>query len=99
MPARASRYVGKEIVDKYYHERAEAILSPVCKFLTLHNRPYQTRALVGDAANELLKLADKEMIELIVMGSHGHGRVLTALIGSVAQKVLSRCKVPVLVVR
>jgi nucleotide-binding universal stress UspA family protein len=35
----------------------------------------------------------------VVMGTHGHTALGNAVLGSVAQGVLARCKVPVLLVR
>jgi len=43
--------------------------------------------------------ADKRHCDLIVMGSHGHGGFVDALIGSTARRVVRRSKKPVLVVR
>ena len=37
-------------------------------------------------------------IELVVVGSHGHGAVFNIIAGSVTQALLHRAKVPVLVV-
>ena len=47
----------------------------------------------------VLKQADKRNCDLIVMGSHGHGVIEEAIIGSTARKVVRRAKKPVLVVR
>lgn len=49
--------------------------------------------------DEILKAAARCQCDLIVMGSHGHGGMRGALIGSVAQKVLTKATVPVMVIR
>ena len=36
---------------------------------------------------------------MIVMGTHGHGVIGRALMGSVAQNVVSECDMPVLLVK
>jgi nucleotide-binding universal stress UspA family protein len=36
---------------------------------------------------------------LIVMGSHGHSSLGNVVLGSVANRVLARCKTPVLLIR
>ena len=33
------------------------------------------------------------------MGSHGHGNLASLVMGSVAMKVMARCKTPLLIVR
>jgi len=51
----------------------------------------------GNLAMALLGLAEPE--DLIVLGSHGHGRFVGALIGSVSQRVVSHAECPVVIVR
>ena len=47
----------------------------------------------------VIETADAEGCDLIVMGSHGHRGVKALILGSVAQKVLTHAKVPVLIVK
>ena len=47
----------------------------------------------------ILETAQAEGCDLIVMGSHGRKGVQALILGSVAQKVLTHAKVPVLVVK
>ena len=53
----------------------------------------------GNPVQQILKVADERDCDLIVMGTHGHGVLEEALIGSTAKKVIRRSKKPVLVVR
>jgi nucleotide-binding universal stress UspA family protein len=99
VPARAASAVGREIVQGFYRTNAEAVLAPVSKFLERHNIAYKTKFVVGHAAEEILNAAKSGAVDLIVMGSHGHGTFGSLLLGSVAQKVLSTSHVPVLIVR
>ena len=48
---------------------------------------------------EILRYAQDESVDLIVMGTHGRGLVAHALIGSVAERVVRRAPCPVLTVR
>jgi nucleotide-binding universal stress UspA family protein len=48
---------------------------------------------------EILRYAQDESIDLIVMGTHGRGFVAHALIGSIAERVVRRAPCPVLTVR
>ena len=57
---------------------------------------------IGNPWEEILKVAESEDVSLIVMGSHGCGRLsceLEKLIGSTTENVVRYAKKPVLVVR
>jgi nucleotide-binding universal stress UspA family protein len=52
----------------------------------------------GDPVKTILKQAERLDAELIVVGSHGHGMMFDALVGSVSAGILRKSTVPVLVV-
>jgi len=52
----------------------------------------------GYPANTILEKADEFDCDLIVMGTHGKGRITHAFLGSVAEKVLRRSRRPVFTV-
>ena len=53
----------------------------------------------GNPVEQILKQADEKKCDLIVMGTHGHGTLADAMMGSTARRVLRRSQKPVLVVR
>ncbi len=53
----------------------------------------------GDPANEIVKYADKNQMDLIVIGSRGLGQVKGLLMGSVSRKVCNMTKVNCLIVK
>lgn len=55
--------------------------------------------LEGNPADEIVNFAEKNDVELIVMGTLGKSGVQRFLLGSVAENVVRHSKVPVLVVR
>ena len=55
--------------------------------------------LEGSPAVEIINFAEKNDIDLIVMGSHGNSAIQRFLIGSVVEKVIKHSKIDVLVVR
>ena len=99
LPPRARAALGKETVDNYYAEEGEKVLGPVAKFLKRHGIDAQTSFKVGHAGELIAKTADQGDFDLLVMGSHGHGSLMTLVMGSVATQVLAHCTVPVLLVR
>lgn len=58
----------------------------------------ERHVLEGAPADELLALAGRVGADLIVMGARSHSAVARAILGSVAQSVTERAKVPVLLV-
>lgn len=64
-----------------------------------HGVQASTRLLVGDAVDEIVAYADTEDVDMIVVGSRGHGALASALLGSVSRGVLSESKRPVMIVR
>ena len=58
-----------------------------------------TALLRGPAVRELTAIADEQDVDLIVIGSRGHGALTTALLGSVSLGVLRHTQRPVPIVR
>ena len=60
----------------------------------------ETTALLlqGPTVETLVEEAAKLQAALIVLGSHGHGAVYDLLVGSVAEGVVRRSKIPVLLI-
>jgi nucleotide-binding universal stress UspA family protein len=54
---------------------------------------------VGDPADTIVARATGWNADLIVMGTHGRSAIGSLLLGSVAQKVLQRASVPVMLVK
>lgn len=53
----------------------------------------------GNPSLHILKYIDQYAIDLVVMGTHGHGPFTGAILGSVSQKILTAAKCPVMVVK
>jgi nucleotide-binding universal stress UspA family protein len=58
-----------------------------------------TLLVEGPPARALIERSRSGEFDLIVMGSHGHGRLHNTLLGCVSQKVLSASPIPVLLTR
>jgi nucleotide-binding universal stress UspA family protein len=99
LPPRVRSAVGAEIVQGFQQEEAEKVLTPIRRFLDKHDIRYRCEWTVGPAAEQILKTARKARAHMIVMGTHGHGLLGRALMGSVAQKVVTDADIPVLLVK
>ena len=53
----------------------------------------------GQAADVILRVAEEQHCDLIVMGSRGHRQLTDRLLGSVSQRVVAHASVPVLIVK
>ena len=89
---------GRDAVDRYYREESEAALEVARKVLGEAGVPCKPVWMVGDVATELEAYARRHGIDLVVMGSHGHGALANVVLGSVATKCLAALSVPVLVI-
>jgi nucleotide-binding universal stress UspA family protein len=59
---------------------------------------FQKRRVSGDPATEILKTIDSEGINLVIMGTHGRKGLDHTIFGSVAENVMKKSPVPVLVI-
>jgi len=80
-------------------EAANEQLRQVAKECTDGVEDVKAFSRTGIPAQEIVKLADEESVDLIVMGTHGWTGIRHILLGSVAERVLKKTKCPVLVVR
>ena len=66
----------------------------------LRSAGHEVTALLvqGPTVQTILKEADKVGAEVIVVGSHGRGKLFDLVVGSVSAGVIRKAKVPVLVV-
>lgn len=61
--------------------------------------PCEYLLLEGDPATEIVRAAEDENAEMIVLGTHGRTRLARLLMGSVAEQVVRRSPCPVLIVK
>jgi glycine betaine transporter len=61
--------------------------------------PQESRVGVGKPAEEILRVAREEAVDLIVMGTHGHTGLRHLLLGSVAEEVTRHAPCPVFTIR
>ncbi len=57
--------------------------------------PFEHRLAIGDPASEIVRIAEEEHVDLIVMGTHGRTGLRRLLMGSIAEAVVRRAPCPV----
>ncbi len=98
LPVATGPYLVPYPCEDELERTAEALLERFER-LVPEDVPVSTVVRRGHAATAILDRVRDGEHDLVVMGSHGYGPVLTLLLGSVSQAVLERSPVPVLVVR
>lgn len=85
----------------YEAQRAWAQTAIEGRVAALHAAGLTARGLVrtGVPADEIVRAAEGESCDMIVIGTHGRGGLDRLLLGSVADRVLRTARCPVLTVR
>jgi nucleotide-binding universal stress UspA family protein len=95
----AAKVAGNKAIDDYHREMAESALAVAIDELARAGLKYTTSWSVGDVAKEIGAAVKQHHIDLLVVGSHGHGALAGLALGSIATKLIATLAVPVLVVR
>jgi nucleotide-binding universal stress UspA family protein len=95
----ATQHVGHDALERYYREEGEGLLVSARQLLDAASLPHTSHIHVGEPAATIVKLAGELACDLICMGSHGHGVLQNAILGSVATRVLHLSQIPVLLAK
>ena len=95
---RVAAALGEERVAEIHQENSDACLKSARQRLKRAGLPFDEAHVAGNAAHCIARKAEQGKYDLVLMGSHGRSALKSALLGSVTARVLSACKVPVLVV-
>ena len=90
---------GLALVENKLKESAEEIVNAATARLEEAGVDFSSKILLGDPANKICEEAEKNNMNLIIIGSRGLTPVSRFLLGSVSSKVISYAYCPVLVVR
>ncbi|MEJ7931508.1 universal stress protein [Ramlibacter sp. AN1015] len=99
LPNHAASVVGSNTTHDYYEDESRKVLDPVVSKLQSAGLRATGAWKAGHVGETIAEYAEQGGYDLILMGSHGHGALGRLVMGSVASRVLSHCKVPVLLVR
>ena len=83
-------------------EIADNIFAPLREILVAEHIPYEEIVLetLGDTVANILSVeAEKQACDVIVMGTHGRSGMMGLLMGSVAEGVLKKTRIPLMMIR
>ncbi|MUV58538.1 universal stress protein [Halogeometricum sp. CBA1124] len=92
---------GLPVAEDWYDnakERATRHHTTATDLAADRNTELDTVTEVGKPARAILEYADEHNIDQIVMGSHGRSGIDRTLLGSVAEKVTRRARIPVTII-
>jgi nucleotide-binding universal stress UspA family protein len=97
--AGAAAAAGKDAVESYQRDESLVALAVAEKELAAAGIQCRSSWVVGDAAKEIARHVKEHGIDLVVMGSHGHGALANLALGSVAIKCIATLEIPVMIVK
>ena len=92
-------YIGEEDLKQRLKDDATKELDEIKNKLKDCGFKITPKIEFGVPLKEILKAEQKEDISITIIGSHGKSNVEEMLLGSVSEKVVRKCKKPVLVVK
>ena len=93
------QFVAKSVIDDYLRELSEKELKAAQKVLDVAGVKHNMAIKRGHIAEEIISLANKDKVDMIVMGAKGRSGFMDVLMGSVAQCISSSAKQPVLLIK
>jgi nucleotide-binding universal stress UspA family protein len=85
-----------EKIQKWEDEKAKERLNQICSKYLKGCPLYVRHVAIGDPAQEILKLVEKQKVDMVVMATHGQKGHFS--FGSVTEKVVRHCPVTVVTV-
>ncbi len=98
-PEEAMVYLDTAKIDTYYYEQGNKALAAAERRLKSSGIAYSAHRTTGAVAENIIAKARELRADEILMGTHGHSKIASMLLGSVATKVLHLSDVPVTLVR
>lgn len=89
----------REELEGQHMAQGLLVLSPIIEELELAGAPFHTRVVPGTPAETIVKVADEEGADLIVMCTDGRDGFEDMLLGSITERVLRTTDVDLLAVR
>lgn len=95
---RPKAYFTPGVLEEWLEEAAAQAFEAILPVLSAEGITVVEHRCIGEPAAEIVRLAKEAKADAIVMGTHGRGAFVAAVMGSIASRVVSSATVPVLLV-
>ena len=95
----ARKFAGDKVVEDYLRELSDSDLKEAEALMASSGLTYEVEARTGHVSQAIIDYAKAGEFDLVILGAKGRSVVADLLVGSVAQRVLSGCTAPVLLVK
>lgn len=92
-------FLGHAEVAAWHQEESDKAMASAIGILSKAGVPFEAHGLVGFPPERIVQYSRSVQAAAIVMGSHGRGAFVDAVLGSVANRVLARAGCPVILVK
>jgi nucleotide-binding universal stress UspA family protein len=92
-------HISFDTIEREIALSAEKMMEKFCSKKTKDYNNYDKFIVSGIPYEEILKKADEEKVDLLVMGTHGRAGIDHLLFGSTAERVVRKAACPVMTVR
>jgi len=92
-------HISFEKLEEEIQQGAQKMMEKFCRTHLGDFKNYESFILPGIPYDEIIKKADEQQADLIVMGTHGRTGLDHVLFGSTAEKVVRKSNVPVMTIR
>ncbi len=99
IPPLVVRSLPRNLVADYYTDEGKKAVVQAKRVLDRAGIAFRESHMVGEPGTVIAEQATKGKFDMVVMGSHGYSSLSNLVLGSTTSKVLSMCKVPVLIIR
>lgn len=92
-------HISFEKLEQEIEEGAKKMMEKFCREQLGDYGNYETSLLPGIPYDEIIKKAEEQSADLIIMGTHGRTGLDHVLFGSTAEKVVRKSAIPVMTIR
>lgn len=92
-------HISFDTIEREIALSAEKMMEKFCSKKTKDYDNYDKFIVSGIPYEEILKKADEEKVDLLIMGTHGRAGIDHLLFGSTAERVVRKAACPVMTVR